>query len=100
MSISDFTPNGVLTLFFDSSIKLLPDLSKTLTLPKLNQIKDTILYLNYTTSFANLTSPSLPKLRSWEFSSFNDTRQITLKLNFSNSLYVSSEGIDYLDIIV
>jgi hypothetical protein len=71
----------------------------TMNVTALNQMKSQVFELTYTSKIYNQSSPKVPKLESWNFVKV-DIYKINLQLNFSNSLYVSSDAADSLDIRV
>ena len=108
LNVTFFSPNAAVELLFSDKIRALSSFmqfingsltNETMNVTALNQLKSQVFELKYTSKMYNQSSPKVPKLESWNFVNV-DTYKINLQLNFSNSLYVSSDAADTLDIRV
>ena len=99
LSFSSFDSNGELQLSFSSKMKPLNQFplpkkrllnDEFMNLTSLNLIKDNILELKYTSQLSK-DNQNVPKLQNWLFKNFTEWKLI-LDLNFTNTLYVSSES--------
>jgi len=108
LNVTFFSPNAAVELLFSDKIRALSSFmqfingsltNETMNVTALNQLKSQVFELKYTSNMYNQSSPKVPKLESWNFVNV-DTYKINLQLNFSNSLYVSSDAADTLDIQV